>query len=76
MSDRRYTVADAIADLGLEQISDEAQLREIVAAVLASNQQAASDRAVNHLVGQAMRVTSGKGNPMILRKIIEEMIHE
>jgi aspartyl-tRNA(Asn)/glutamyl-tRNA(Gln) amidotransferase subunit B len=69
-----------VEEKGLVQISDEGQLKEIVAQVLASNQQSVEDyrngkdRALGFLVGQVMKATRGKANPQLVNKLILEEI--
>ena len=61
-----------IADQGLGQISDDSALDAAVAAAIADNPKAVADfkagreAAVKFLVGQVMRVTRGRANPVIV----------
>ncbi|PWI57259.1 Asp-tRNA(Asn)/Glu-tRNA(Gln) amidotransferase subunit GatB [Sulfoacidibacillus thermotolerans] len=69
-----------IAEQGLIQISDEAQLREIAERVIAANPksvadfQAGKEKALGALVGQMMKETRGKANPQLVNRIILELI--
>ncbi|MFC7441857.1 Asp-tRNA(Asn)/Glu-tRNA(Gln) amidotransferase subunit GatB [Laceyella putida] len=69
-----------VEEKGLVQISDEGQLREEVAKVLAANQDSVEDfkngkdRALGFLVGQVMKATKGKANPQLVNKLIKEEI--
>lgn len=71
-----------VEEKGLVQISDEGQLREEVAKVLAANQKsvedykAGKDRALGFLVGQVMKATRGKANPQLVNKLILEEIQK
>ncbi|CAN5773823.1 Asp-tRNA(Asn)/Glu-tRNA(Gln) amidotransferase subunit GatB [soil metagenome] len=70
-------VADIVAGEGLRQIGDEAALGEAVERVLAANPLAVADvrvgksQAVNFLVGQVMRETSGQANAATVQRLIE-----
>ncbi|MBR0478474.1 MAG: Asp-tRNA(Asn)/Glu-tRNA(Gln) amidotransferase GatCAB subunit B, partial [Solobacterium sp.] len=70
--------AQAAKDRGMEQVSDEGALREMVLSVLAANPQAVEDyragkdRAVGFLVGQMMKASRGKANPSIVNALIVE----
>ncbi len=65
---------------GLEQISDKAVLREIAMQVIDEQPKLAADykkgktAVLQALVGQAMRKTSGRGNPAILQEIFKELL--
>ncbi|MYL45527.1 Asp-tRNA(Asn)/Glu-tRNA(Gln) amidotransferase subunit GatB [Virgibacillus halodenitrificans] len=67
-----------VKDKGLVQISDEGQLREIIAQVLAENEQSiidyknGKDKAQKYLVGQVMKATKGQANPPMVNKIVVE----
>lgn len=67
-----------VKEEGLEVVSDEGALLEIVKKVIESNPKSVSDfkdgkdKAVGFLVGQAMKQTKGKGNPQLLNKLINE----
>lgn len=69
---------EIVKSKGLEQVSDESAIREAVKSVLAENQDAVhsylsgKDKAFNFLLGQVMRVTKGKANPAVVRKVLEE----
>lgn len=69
-----------VEEQGLVQISDEGQLKEEVAKVLAANPQSiedlksGKDRALGFLVGQVMKATKGKANPQMVNQLIREQI--
>lgn len=66
---------------GLEQISDESAIAQVVAQVVEQNPQSVSDwksgkqKAFGFLVGQTMRKLGGKGNPQLVRKRLEEQLN-
>lgn len=69
-------------DRNLLQISDSNFLEEIVDEVLAENPESiediknGKDRAFGFLVGQAMKKTKGKGNPVEINALLKEKIGE
>lgn len=74
------TVEKVIAEKGLAQISDTGALKAVVAEVLAANEKAIGEykagktNVMGFLVGQCMRASKGKGNPELLRKMLEEQL--
>ena len=71
-----------VKEKGLLQISDEGAIKEVVAKVLAANEQSiidfknGKDRALGYLVGQCMKEMKGKGNPEMINKFILEEINQ
>ena len=71
-----------VQEKGLEQISDENKLTEIVNAVLEKNEKSVADylkgkqKAIMALVGQCMAATKGKGNPVKLQSILLEELEK
>jgi len=67
-----------VKEEGLEVMSDEGALVEVIKKILLANPQSVVDfkngkeKAVGFLVGQAMKETKGKANPQILNKILKE----
>jgi aspartyl-tRNA(Asn)/glutamyl-tRNA(Gln) amidotransferase subunit B len=65
---------------GLQQITDEEEIRKIVQQVIGTNPKAWKDllagkeRALGFLIGQVMRKSQGKANPRIVNKIIKEQM--
>ncbi len=65
---------------GLEQVSGEAELAEIVKKIIEANPAAREDykrgkeNALQFLVGQAMRELRGKGNPEVLQRLFKEQL--
>lgn len=73
---------DVVREQNLAQINDEGALRDVVAAVLAANEKSVNDykngklAAAKSLMGQAMAKTSGKANPVILQKLMDEALNQ
>ena len=69
---------EIIKEKGWIQISDEREIKEVVQKVLQANPQsiaaykAGKDKALGFLVGQAMKETKGKANPVMLNKMFLE----
>ncbi len=74
------SAAKVVEEKGLLQISDESQLAEIVAQVVADNPEVIEDykkgkkKALGFLVGQVMKTTRGKANPQIVNKLFLDSI--
>jgi aspartyl-tRNA(Asn)/glutamyl-tRNA(Gln) amidotransferase subunit B len=73
--------ADAIIErLGLKQINDPDELEKIIDDVLAANAKnveeirAGNTKAMNALVGQAMKATKGKANPAQVNELLKKKI--
>ena len=73
--------ADAIIEAkGLKQISDSSELEKIIDGVLAANTKnveeikAGNTKAMNALVGQAMKATQGKANPAQVNALLKQKI--
>ena len=64
----------------LQQIQDEAILRPIVETVLRENEKSVADykkgkvNAAKSLMGQIMGRTGGRGNPVILQRLLNEYL--
>jgi len=65
---------------GLKQVSDEGELREIVAGVVAANEATVTDirggntKAIGALVGQVMKATKGQADPRKTNELLQELI--
>jgi len=65
---------------GLQQVSDEAQLRPLIERVIAANaEKAAQYRAgksglLGFFVGQVMRQTGGKANPQVVQALVQQQL--
>ena len=73
--------ADAIIEArGLKQISDSGALEKIIDEVLAANPKsveefrAGKEKALNALVGQAMKATRGKANPQQVNELLKKKL--
>lgn len=70
-----------VKELGLQQVSDEEAIRELVNKVLAENQKSVEDykngksNALAYLVGQAMRASKGKANPQIINQMLRDKLN-
>jgi aspartyl-tRNA(Asn)/glutamyl-tRNA(Gln) amidotransferase subunit B len=71
---------EIVAELGLEQISDESQLAGTVEQVIAAHPdpvaqfKAGKETILKFLVGQVMRETRGKANPQLAEQILREKL--
>jgi aspartyl-tRNA(Asn)/glutamyl-tRNA(Gln) amidotransferase subunit B len=68
------------SERGLEQVSDEGELRAIVERVVADNPgvvekiRGGADKAIGALVGQVMQATKGQANPALANQLLRETI--
>ena len=69
-----------IADRGLEQISDESMLENVIAEVISENPgpveqfKEGKEKAMSFLIGKVMAKTKGKANPQLANEIIRKKI--
>ncbi|MFP3898711.1 MAG: Asp-tRNA(Asn)/Glu-tRNA(Gln) amidotransferase subunit GatB [Dehalococcoidia bacterium] len=69
---------EIISEKGLGQISDAAEIEQVVRQVVASNSEAVADymagkqRALTFIIGQVMKATRGRANPGMVREIITQ----
>ncbi|MFO2549374.1 Asp-tRNA(Asn)/Glu-tRNA(Gln) amidotransferase subunit GatB [Alicyclobacillus cycloheptanicus] len=69
-----------IAELGMEQISDESALAAMVEEAIANNPKSVEDylggkeKALGALVGQIMKASKGKANPGVVNKLLVERL--
>lgn len=67
-----------VKEEGLEVVSDEGAIKEIIKKVLDNNSKSVEDykngkdKAFGFLVGQAMKESKGKGNPQLINKLLKE----
>jgi aspartyl-tRNA(Asn)/glutamyl-tRNA(Gln) amidotransferase subunit B len=72
--------AEVVAARGLEQVSDEGELRAIVEQVVADNAGTVEDirggntKAIGALVGQVMKATRGQADPRKTNELLRELI--
>ena len=82
MFDTGRSAAEVVQQLGLAQVSDAQALAGIVAKVIAANEdqvakyRSGKESVFNWLLGQVMRETRGKGNPALLRELLEAALKE
>ena len=75
------TTADVVEEKGLRQMNDTGALEQVVSDILAANPKVVEDyrggktNALGFLVGQCMRASKGKGNPNILREMLEKALN-
>ena len=81
LNDDATKQVDAIIEAkGLKQMSDSGELEKIIDEVLAANAKnvkevkAGNTKAFNALVGQAMKATKGKGNPMQVNELLKKKL--
>ncbi len=71
-----------VADMGLEQTSDEGAISEAIDRVIANNQKAVTDyqagmqKSFGFLVGQTMKELKGKGNPGVINDILKKKLSQ
>ncbi|MFC1905670.1 Asp-tRNA(Asn)/Glu-tRNA(Gln) amidotransferase subunit GatB [Chloroflexota bacterium] len=69
-----------VAEKGLSQISDDAEIESIIEQIITSNTQAVADfqagkqQSFTFLVGQVMKATKGRANPSLANKILMEKL--
>ena len=73
---------DIITQRGLSQISDTAEVKEVVSQVIQANTQAVADyqagkeQALKFLVGQVMKATRGRANPKLASELLMKELEE
>jgi aspartyl-tRNA(Asn)/glutamyl-tRNA(Gln) amidotransferase subunit B len=73
---------EIIRELGLEQISDAGQIKDVVSRVLTENPKQVENYCqgkqslLGFFVGQIMKATSGKANPQMVNEILKQMLDE
>ena len=72
------TIEEIIENSGIENITDDFAIREVVKKVLSANQESVDDykagheRAIKFLMGQVMKESKGSANPKIAMDILQE----
>ncbi|MBR3210685.1 MAG: Asp-tRNA(Asn)/Glu-tRNA(Gln) amidotransferase subunit GatB [Bacilli bacterium] len=72
------SIQDIMKEIGIENISDDSELRNIIKEILKKNPESVSDyqnghdRAIKFLMGQVMKETKGKANPRLANDILLE----
>jgi aspartyl-tRNA(Asn)/glutamyl-tRNA(Gln) amidotransferase subunit B len=76
--EKENSIADLMKANGIENITDDSQIRETVKQIIKDNPesvkdyQAGHDRAIKYLMGQVMKETKGKANPKLAMDILQE----
>lgn len=74
--------AEIISRRGLSQISDTAEIENVIKQVVAANAQPVADykagksQAMTFLVGQVMRLTKGRANAKIVNELLKKKLEE
>ena len=74
------TAAEVVEKLGLKQISNTDELKQIVQAAINNNPKSVADykggneKPIGFLVGQVMKESKGKANPQIVNKLLKELL--
>ena len=72
------TISEIIKKKGIENISNDDEIRKIIKTILDNNKESVEDyknghdRAIKYLMGQIMKETKGKANPRIANEILVE----
>ena len=76
------TIEKIIKDSGIENITDDSAIREVIKTIIANNPQSVEDykqgrdRAVKFLMGQVMKETKGSANPKLAMDILTEELNK
>ncbi|MGO4889734.1 Asp-tRNA(Asn)/Glu-tRNA(Gln) amidotransferase subunit GatB [Anaerobacillus sp. MEB173] len=71
-----------VKEKGLVQISDEGELKKIIAEIVDNNDKSVEDfkngkeKAIGFLVGQVMKATKGKANPQMVNQLLVEELKQ
>ena len=71
-----------VRELGLEQISGEKEIQEIIQSVMVGNQKeveqyrAGKEKVFGFFVGQVMKATGGKANPSVVNELLRKNLKE
>jgi aspartyl-tRNA(Asn)/glutamyl-tRNA(Gln) amidotransferase subunit B len=74
------TPSQHMAAMGLSQVSDEGELKTLIAGILAANEgqvaayRGGKDKLFGFFVGQAMKATQGRANPEVLNTLLKEAL--
>jgi aspartyl-tRNA(Asn)/glutamyl-tRNA(Gln) amidotransferase subunit B len=81
MWSEKRSADDIIKDKGLQQITDESAIEQVIAAVLADNPgqladyRSGKDKLFGFFVGQVMKRTQGKANPARLNELLKKHLN-
>ena len=76
----KRSAKDVIAELGLEQVDDDAQLNDIVDEILRDNPEqvqqylSGKEKVFAYFIGQAMKASKGKANPSRLSELFKKRL--
>ena len=82
MLEERVEPQEIVTRHGLGQISDEAALRELVAAVVdehpdeAAQYRAGKEKLLGFFVGQIMKATGGRANPQLVNELLRAALQQ
>ena len=70
-----------VSELGLTQISDEEEIRKIILEVMNENEKLLNDykegkKVFDYFIGQIMKKTQGRANPVITSKILQKELNK
>jgi aspartyl-tRNA(Asn)/glutamyl-tRNA(Gln) amidotransferase subunit B len=71
---------EIVKEKGLAQVSDVSALESLIKGVLARNEKSVADykggksNAMGYLVGQCMKESKGKGNPQLLKELLQKQL--
>lgn len=74
-------ITDIIKEMGVENITDDKAIRDIIKKLIAANEEVAEDyrnghdRALKFFMGQVMKETKGSANPSLAMSILQEELH-
>jgi len=77
MMDTGKDASTLVQELGMTQISDEEEIRKIVSSILDENRNLVDDykngkNVFGYIIGLIMKNTSGKANPVVTSKVLQE----
>lgn len=76
------TIEEIIKENGIENITDDTEIRETIAKIIAANPESVEDyksghdRAIKFLMGQVMKESKGKANPKMAMEILTEELNK
>ncbi|MFH0946940.1 MAG: Asp-tRNA(Asn)/Glu-tRNA(Gln) amidotransferase subunit GatB [Planctomycetota bacterium] len=80
MAESGASPSDVVKELGLAQLSDPKELASIIEKVIASSEKGVTayrhgkKAALNSLIGKVMKMTKGKANPNLVKKLLQEQL--
>lgn len=80
--EEKTSIKDIISSTGIENITDDSALKEIITKIIANNSEsvadykAGHDRAIKYLMGQIMKETKGGANPKKAMDILTEELNK